>query len=385
MTTPTARRGAPHVTALAAAVALAACAFTLSAPAEGATTIELQLTPAGMFQPSDGRKMDVPAWRIDQAIATRVIERFNARQNAPVVDYEHQTLHKETNGQPAPAAAWMRALQWREGSGLWATVELTARAAQLIRDGEYRYVSPVFQYNAKTGDVLSIEMAAITNNPAIDGMEPLALRAAATFGSFTDPTEDTSMNKLLAALIAALGLSQDTNEDQAVAACASLKTKLDNFDAAAKAVGVDAGGMGDGAAVVAACSALQTKANAAPGAVDLTKYVSMETFEGVRTQLAALTAENVDSKVNALVEQGLKDGRLLDAQKGWATDLGKQNIAALTKYLETAQPIAALVDTQTGGRVPAGQKDEHGLTGAELAICTAAGIAPKDFAAQKSA
>lgn len=48
--------------------------------------------------------MEVPAWRINQAIATRVIERFNARANPAVVDYEHQTLHKETNGQPAPAA-----------------------------------------------------------------------------------------------------------------------------------------------------------------------------------------------------------------------------------------------------------------------------------------
>lgn len=48
--------------------------------------------------------MSVPVWHIDQAVAARVMERFNARRNPPVVDYEHQTLHKETNGQPAPAA-----------------------------------------------------------------------------------------------------------------------------------------------------------------------------------------------------------------------------------------------------------------------------------------
>ena len=177
------KRGAAYPESCASAsgnIALAACAFSVTAPREGASRIEIQLTPAGTFKPSDGREMKVPAWRIDRAIADKVIARFNARKTPPVVDYEHQTLHKETNGQPAPAAAWMRALEWREGSGLWATVELTERAAELIRAGEYRFVSPVFAYDAATGEVLAVHMAAFTNAPAIDGMEPLAVQAAAT-------------------------------------------------------------------------------------------------------------------------------------------------------------------------------------------------------------
>lgn len=170
------REAAPPV----GSIALAACAFSITVPSADANRIEIQLTPAGTFKPSDGREMKVPAWRIDRAIAAKVIARFNARKTPPVVDYEHQTLHKEANGQPAPAAAWMRALDWREGSGLWATVELTERAAELIRAGEYLFVSPVFAYDAATGEVLAIHMAAFTNAPAIDGMAPLAVQAAAT-------------------------------------------------------------------------------------------------------------------------------------------------------------------------------------------------------------
>lgn len=56
----------------------------------------LQVTPAQDFTPADGREMDVPAWRINQAIAGRVIAAFSAQQ-PPVIDYEHQTLHKEAN------------------------------------------------------------------------------------------------------------------------------------------------------------------------------------------------------------------------------------------------------------------------------------------------
>ncbi len=55
----------------------------------------------------------------------------------------------------------------------------------MIEDGEYLYFSPVFSY-APDGTVLSILMGAITNDPAIDGMEPLARRAAATL-AFTPP------------------------------------------------------------------------------------------------------------------------------------------------------------------------------------------------------
>ena len=110
------------------AIALAACAFALVPGAD--TTIEMQLMPAGDFRPSDGRTIPVAHWHIDQAVASKVIGRFAARKNPAVVDYEHQTLHKETNGQPAPAAAWIKGLVWHEGRGLFGTVELTARARQ---------------------------------------------------------------------------------------------------------------------------------------------------------------------------------------------------------------------------------------------------------------
>ena len=63
--------------------------------------------------------MNVPSWRINAAIASAVMERFNGPR---VIDYEHQTLHKEANGQPAPAAGWITA-----SSGL------TVRACSLLQ------------------------------------------------------------------------------------------------------------------------------------------------------------------------------------------------------------------------------------------------------------
>lgn len=335
------------------AIALAACAFELSAPADGSNVVSIQLTPAGDFRPSDGRELQPGRWHIDQAVASQVISRFNAKTNPRVLDYEHQTLHKESNGQPAPAAGWITGLEWREGSGLWGTVELTARGRDSIASGDYRYVSPVFSFDRRNGDVLDIQMAAITNNPAIDGMEPLALRAAATFGIQLDP-EETSMKKsLLATAIALLGLNATTTEEEAVTALTA-RLESDPLAKVRQALGVANGGTED--AVVAACTALKTKADAGTGEPDPSKYVSVTQFEAVRNDLAVLTAQNKKDQVDGLVKKGLEDGRLLPAQEEWARKLGVSDVTALTAYLDTAQPIAALSATQTGGRRPAGSE-----------------------------
>lgn len=392
--------------AAASAIALAACSYELG-NIDGAMTV-IQVMPAGEFRPSDGREMDVPAWRIDAALAARVIERFRARRVPPVIDYEHQTLRKEENGQPAPAAGWFRELTWHEGKGLYAAVELTQRARDHIRTGEYRYFSPVFSYD-DTGAVLEVLMGALTNNPALHSLEPLAVLAAAQFGA---PPTEKPMNKLLAALCAALGLvAASTTEDQAVAACAAIKPKLDELGQLRKALGLAdnvatsdavaactaiktradeavalrrAIGVAESAAssdAIAACTAIKTKADASAG-VDPAKYAPITVVEELRTQIAALSAKSRDGEVAALVEAGLADGRLLPAMKDWATELGKSNLAALTGYLDKAQPIAALTSTQTRGVPPVTTGgNEHGLTADQLAICTNCGITPEAFAA----
>lgn len=360
-------------------IALAACSFAL--PSGSANVVTVQLTPAGDFMPWDGRDIPSGHWHIDQAVASQVIARFNARKNDRVLDYEHQTLLTATNGQPAPAAGWIKGLQWHEGEGLFGTVELTARARQAINDGEYKYVSPVFNFDKLTGDVLDIQMAAITNNPAIDGMGPLALRAAATFGINLD--EEPPMNKLLLAVCTALALSADTNEDAAVAAL-NAHFKADPLADIRKALGLDdKTGTGDG--IVAACTALKTKAEASSVEPDPAKFVPVSVLEQVKGDLAVLTAKVQGADVDVLVKAGLADGRLLKAQEGWARKLGASDVAALTAYLDSAAPIAALNASQTQGKQPVVVDTANGLTADELAVCTATGTDPKDFAAAKAA
>ena len=167
-----------------------------------------------------------------------------------------------------------------------------------------------------------------------------------------------------------------------MAALSAVKPKLDTLAVLSAQLGLQPGDDVNTKAV-AACSALKTAASAA--APDPAKYVGVEVVEALRSDLAALTAKTANREVGELVDAGLADGRLLPAQKDWATALGKKDLAALSGYLATATPIAALSGTQTGGAAPQGAKDANGLTPAELAVCSATGIDPKDFAAAKPA
>lgn len=355
------------------AVALGACSYSLGSVADD-NTIWLQVTPAGHFKPADGREIKVPSWHINQAVASKVIERFHATKTKRVVDYEHQTLRKEENGQPAPAAGWYQDLQWREGEGLFAQVQLTSRAAQYIADGEYQYFSPVFLYHPTTGDVLDVQMGALTNAPAIDGMQELSLRAAASFGCFDDTSEENPVNLLLA-LIAALGLAETTTEEQAVAALSAHNTNL------RKLLGLDDKAGGD--AVLAACTGL--KAKAATATVDPAKFVPVDVVQSLQGEVAALTArlgERDQKDLDGEITAALDDGRLHKGMESWARDLGKSNRAALTAYLDTAAPIAALTRSQTEGKPPL-PDEKTGLTSDELAVCSRMGLTPEQFKAAK--
>lgn len=356
------------------AVALAACSFSLGTVAAD-NTIWLQVTPAGNFIPSDGREINVASWYIDSAVAEKVIARFSARRNKRVLDYEHQTLLKEKNGQPAPAAGWIQELAWREGQGLFAKAKLTARAAEYIANEEYLYFSPVFLYHPTTGEVLDVQMGALTNDPAIDNMEELSLRAAASFGLEIETEEEIPVNQLLLAMIAALGLAENTTEEQAVAALSAHTTNL------RKALGLD--DKANGEAMVAACTGLKAKAAVS---VDPSKFVPVSAVAGLQADLAALTArlgERDEKDLDIQVKAALEDGRLHKSMEKWARELGKENRASLTAYLNESAPIAALTRSQTEGKPPVAD-EKTGLTQAEQAMCSQMGLTAEQFKAAKA-
>jgi phage I-like protein len=329
------------------AIAIAALRGELA----GTAPQDILLIPAGSFRARDGRPQDAPEWRLDADAAALVIAKAQTTPGDFVIDYEHQTLHSDANGQPAPAAAWFKTLEWRP-DGLHAVdVRWTAKAKGMIEAGEYRYLSPVFEYSKKTGVVLAVLMAAITNYPAIEGHSELVAMAAAKF----QPHEETPMDR--EKMIALLGLAADASDAQIEQAVAALKATAATVQ--------------DKDHEIAAL-----KAN--PGQPDPARFVPLAHFEALKGEVVALKSSQQASTVATLVTQAIADGKLLPVQEQWATELGQSNLAALTGYLTKTPAIAALSTLQTGNKKPLAQGGDE-LNETEVAVCRNMGIDPADY------
>jgi hypothetical protein len=97
-------------------------------------------------------------------------------------DYNHGTS-KPASAELGKASGWIRDVELRaNGEELWALVEWTPEAAEMIAAKEYQFVSPTFQFNYthSNGQKLGTTLlaAAITNRPVLEGMAPLTLSAA---------------------------------------------------------------------------------------------------------------------------------------------------------------------------------------------------------------
>jgi phage I-like protein len=342
-------------------VVLAACAVELIPGTQPPT--EIRLAPAGLFRARDGRPEGLPGWRLEAASARRAIDWAEAQSDDRVIDYEHQTLNAERNGQPAPAAGWWREMQWREGDGLYAVgLRWTPRAAQHIADGEYRYFSPVIAHDARTGEVRAILMGALTNHAALDGLSDLTAVAAARFRFDPESNQEeipVDRAKLIALLALAAG-AEDTDIESAIAA---LKSKAEQAGRAAE--------------LEHQLAALKTAT-----APDTTQWVPRAVYDETAVALAALKTQASTAEIDRLIEQGLASGKI--PGQATAVWLRGQGVAALKAYLDVAPEIAALKGSQTGGRAP---KDESpdALSATEQAVIAHTGLSPEAYRKAKAA
>jgi len=130
----------------------------------------IELLPAGEFLGKDGRGPffnEAPR----QVIAATLAMGMDA--GLPI-DLDHATDFAAPEGRPAPAVGWIREFAIRNGA-IWGRVEWNDDGARAIRQQQYRYISPVFQFASPSGDVTKqsgpvtrILRASLTNNPNLN-------------------------------------------------------------------------------------------------------------------------------------------------------------------------------------------------------------------------
>ncbi len=343
-----------------------------------------QLFPDGAFAARDGRPASLTggkltAWRMDADIAAPVSALVDARETPLPVDYEHQLLLTKTNGKPAPASGWISAVAYEPGRGLFAAVSWTAKAREHISADEYRYISPVFRFDQATGAVLEILSVALTNNPALDGMDAVALAALLPANNTATATEE-SMDELLERLRWMLNLPITAGPDEIKAELDKLKAMISGGDAAAASVDLLALLKGKDESITALTAQVE-KPDPAKFAPVAALTALQQVNATLQAQLAQLASGAQASKVDSMVQAALADGRLTPALEGWARDLGAKDEAALSAYLTAAAPVAALTGMQTSG-LPGGQppaSSTAALSTEEAFVADQLGISHEDF------
>lgn len=340
---------------------------------------EIQLTPDGQFNARDGRPVSCKCWVMNETIAQRVIASLSKRKNKIAIDYEHQTLKTEINGQPADAAGWFLGANvvYRAGEGLFATkIEWTAEARSRIQDKKYLYISPVIIYDSKSGEILDIYNAALTNDPAIDGMNEVTLAAASNtiIQNLTNTGDESMDEKIRLLLIKLLGLDADATDEQILAALEQIESETSS-DAASSLITLLADKNKQIADLTGETGALKTSVAALKTA---NSGAGSKVIAELSAELNKLKLQISTEKKAQLIDGALSCGKLVPAQTKWAESLSTEDLSA---YLEHAPVIADLSNTQTGGKAPS--SNTHGLTEHELEAAALSGLTPEEFAVAK--
>ena len=167
---------------------------------------KIKLIPLGTVLSQKGKFI------IDKQDFLALKAQFKNRQLDLVIDYEHQTL---TNNE-APAAGWIKGLELLT-DGVYGCVEWTPRALKMLKDKEYRYLSPVVLLD-KNKHVRALHSVALTNTPAIDGMTPIV--------NSINGVGQMEIEKI----IKLLGFNEDSTEEEILDKLKELMAQADKAD-----------------------------------------------------------------------------------------------------------------------------------------------------------
>jgi len=176
-----------------------------------------------------GRSLDGKQFSqvIDEKALDAIVAAFNREKTASnfpglLIDRDHLSHYsdKETR-----AAGWVMNIEKRE-DGLWAMPKWTSEGAAEISNGIYRMVSPVLTNGEEVGQTADgiarvrpgrFIRLALTNDPNIKGMQPLANRRS-------DETDHSMDYKSL--LLNMLGLADNADDASVTTAIANAKAKM---------------------------------------------------------------------------------------------------------------------------------------------------------------
>jgi phage I-like protein len=314
---------------------VAALCFELPASVSEAPPKTITLIPAagadGFVRGEDGRK-----WRMGDV--SKIVAAFTRPR---AITENHAGYLAAREGRPSPAHGWIDRIR-AEGGAIVGDVTWTSRGQAALSAREYRYFSPEFVHDEKSGEILEVVGGSVTNDP---NFPQLALNAQSH--------SEQHMN--LTAICVALGLAPNSDETAVLTAINSLKVERQTALNAAQA---------------------PDPAKFAPRAELEVALNRATTAEG---EIKSIKKSSADAEIVAFIDGLQAKGQVIPATRDYYLALCRQEGGFdQVKKLATVLPVIA-APTTTNKKVEEGTGAE-GLTPNQLAICAQSGIAPKAYA-----
>lgn len=299
-------------------------ALNIELPQDGTAPEWLELLPAGdVVEGRDGRSWFNPE-------PQQVIAMTQQLGKDIVLDWEHATELKAPQGDKAPAAAWIKDLEVRDGA-IWGRLEWTKDGHASVTSREYRYISPVFDYTKDSNRIMRITSAGLTNKP---NLYLTALNQSQQGRQEDDPV------KLSAAIRKALGLPEDATEEQGV-------TAINQMQQAKQQAEQDL--------------ATARNSQAAPS---LDSYVpradydsAMNHAKSLQDKLDQRDKDELEDKIQTAINSALDAGKITPATVEYHTAQCRQE-GGLDRFKEFVEKAPAVGDdTDLGHRIPESDKD----------------------------
>jgi phage I-like protein len=194
------------------------------------------LVPKGVFPIVDPENPKAVLKQVvDDRALERMLNRFSEDATVPnfpglLVDFDHFSYDSDKSSE---AAGWVVKLENRS-NGLWGQVKWTPKGEQAVKDGAYRFISPV--WGKREAEKLTnsnfrparLESLGLTNQPNLRGMVPLSNRDLAVREV---PAPESPDNKTMKQVSAKLGLQPDASEDAVLAAVTKLMNRSTELEA----------------------------------------------------------------------------------------------------------------------------------------------------------
>lgn len=324
-------------------------------------------------------------FELDQETAERIISAFTTHGADLPIDYHHSTTGVETGKQAkAPAAGWIKRLEYVQGEGLYAAeVEWTPEAKGEIEAKAYKYISPVINCEKGTTNIDELHSVALTNRPRTIGA-PELLAAAKLLEPEKESKNMDKQKEWIAGTIKNV-LRIKAAEDQSLPALDESAKGISDVIAALRGAGVDVDPNASLPALMAVIAeyvistsgdapeeapeeeappeeAEKVDSNKAAEAVKAGQVDELQKeVKALREQADAVEAEKQGGRIETLIQGAIESNRLNpNDEKGVSAvrALAEKDLDACTTMIASIEPYAAVgSQTAQGGNAGRGQRE----------------------------